>query len=123
MNDVEAVATIVPLGTMGIFCIVFGYSIYYFRHLEIDNKCPHGHICDDEHLVKCRESDKALVAAMGAVALLFLVAQSLELISTGFFPKHAPYQHVWHGYDFFSAVTWLLIIHHLRARLGWRRKR
>lgn len=119
-----ATHSILPFITLVVFFGVFVYAVHYFvaDARKWDVVCKGNNQCDYVQMRKCRESDKALVACMAAVALLFIIAQGLELVTTGQLESHNKDVHIWHGYDFFSAVTWLFFIHHLRARRGWRRK-
>ena len=116
----ETSVLLVPVVTLCVFTVVLYQSVKYF--ITIDSmECADALTC--KALGKrgvCRESDKAIVACVAAVSLLFMVAQGLTWAAQGFTPMHGGHMHVWHGYDFFSAITWLLFIHHLRARLGWR---
>ena len=109
---------VVPVITFVLCCMIIVRVVQYFvavRDLKCSGVCPR----DVKHL--CREGDKSIVACIGAIAVIFITAQSLEWVSQGFLAVHPAYMVVWHGYDFFTAVTCLLFIHHLRARTGWRK--
>lgn len=112
---------IIPVLTIIVFVLVTYHSIRFFT--EGESNCPNVDSCEIAKHYKCREGDKALVACVAAVSFLFMLAQILDWAVKGINPEHETYLHVWHGYNLFSAITWLFIIHHLRARMGWRKHR
>ena len=118
----DTTAAIVPVISVGIFIVVLYKAITFFIH-EHKKECEFAGSCASEQKRECREGDKAVVACVATASVLYIIAQSLEWLSTGFNPPHSTYMHAWHDYDFVTAVIWLLFVYHLRARSVWRSPR
>jgi len=118
----EASTAIVPVISVCLFFVVFYKAVKFFI-TQKKVECEYIATCPPSMTKKCREGDKAVIACIAAASILFILAQVLDWITKGFIPVHDAYMHVWHGYDFFTAVTWLLFVYHLRARSIWRSPR
>ena len=114
----DSSTALVPVISVCMFSMVLYQSVVFFVR-DRNTKCL-SIICSTATTQKCKERDKAVVACIAAASLLFICAQVLEWITKGFVSHHDVYMHVWHGYDLFTAVIWVLFVYHLRVRLGWR---